>query len=590
MLDTKILKALQAAVGPDHVSDDPTVAVTYSWNTGAGGGISSERIAPIRPVAVALPGSTEEVQALVRACLAHGLHFRAHSTGNVTFGLVTQKDTIAVDLRRMDRIIELDVDNQMAIIEPYVTAGHLMVEGMKRGLTSHAVGAGWTHSPLASATSLMGIGIGGNHTGQNNRNLLAYEWVTPTGDIVRGGAAGNGAGWFAGEGPGPGFRGMIRGSIGATGGLGIFTKIGYKLHPWNGKRGLETTGQHPNFGMLLTETERVYQCVWQSWEDQVRASYELMATRAATYMIRIPADQYGWTLALSNRDYYDMRRTGTLPEIAREENRISWTLMAVSRSPAEAAWRDRTIRAIVEKTGGRFLVLDPTHEAAIARNVVTSCYLPRAQRGGITGTITSFGIADSYGLLPKAIARASEQMAPYKRKGGPFTEGDPEQFWIWPSEGRHVWAENIVPVDSADVNAMAAGLVHVVESFQANTADPIGNASFISGRDPSDMYGPRMENFQDWMRKIKLAFDPQWAADGDYIRQTPAGFTRYWAFLGKFLVTFPRLFRGLMVGGMKKFDEASDRAGQAADSHCYPKRAADIPGHSDVSTTNRGLL
>jgi glycolate oxidase len=552
MLDTIALRALETAVGKANVCDDPTVTASYSWNTGGGGGLPSERLAPIRPAAIAMPGSTEEVQAVVRACLDHGLHFRAHSTGNVTFGLVTQKDTVSVDLRRMDRIIEIDVDNQMAIIEPYVTAGHLIVEGLKHGLISHVVGAGWTHSPLASATSLMGIGIAGNHTGQNNRNLLAYEWVTPEAQIVRGGAAGCGAGWFAGEGPGPGFRGMIRGSVGATGALGIFTKIGYKLHPWNGKRGLEHTGRHPNWGMALSETERVYHCVWQSWDDHVAATYELLATKAATFIIRIPADQYGWTLALSNRDYYDMRRTGTLPEIAREENRISWSLMAVSGSSAEAAWRDRTIRAIVEQTGGRILTLDPHHEAMIARNITTSCYVPRAQRGGITGTITSYGIADSFGLLPKAVDRASRLMAPYKKKGGPFTEGDPEQFWIWPSEGRNVWAENIVPVDSVDVDAMAAGLVYVVQTFEANDADPTGHSSFATGREPAEMYGPQLGHINEWMRKIKQTFDPAWAADGDYIRPKPAGFTRFWPYARHFFIRWPGLLRYLLVKGMKK--------------------------------------
>ncbi|PWC80663.1 hypothetical protein TSH100_29095 [Azospirillum sp. TSH100] len=61
----------------------------------------------------------------------------------------------------------------------------------------------------------------------NARNLLSWEWVTPQGDIMCGGTAGSGCGWFANDGPGPGVRGVIRGFCVAAGRLGGFTRIGY---------------------------------------------------------------------------------------------------------------------------------------------------------------------------------------------------------------------------------------------------------------------------------------------------------------------------------------------------------------------------
>ena len=547
MLDTQALKDFQAAVGDAYVSDDPTIIVSYAWNVGSGGGRPSNRIAAIRPVAILLPSTTEEVQAIVKACLRNDLHYHAQSTGMLSFGVVKQERSVVIDLRRMNRIIKLDAANQMAVIEPYATVGDLMTAAMKVGLTSHSVGAGWTHSPLASATSLFGIGITGNHTGQNSRNLLAYEWVTPTGDIVRGGSAGSDCGWFAGEGPGPGFRGVIRGNCGAMGALGVFTKIGYKLHPWYGKPEMEHIGEQPNMGLKLSDQERIYQCVWSDWDNAVEATYELTASKAATFILRMPGDHHAWTLALSNREYYDQVRSGTLPEIARDENGISWTLMAVSATPAEAAWRDRTIRDIVSRSSGRILKLDPHHEAMIARNLVTSSFVARALRGGVAGSMTSFGVSDSISLMPKVIERGERLMRPYKKDGARFTKGSPEQFWSWTNESRSLWMENIIPINSADDNAVGDGFAYAMQAFDENEREPLGSSAFTVGPDASDMFGPKLGHVNKWMRKIKGALDPKWKADGDYINEKEQPVARLFPIMRHVLFRSRWLLSRLMV-------------------------------------------
>ena len=81
---------------------------------------------------------------------------------------------------------------------------------MKRGLDCHIVSAGPTHSPLASCTSIWGIGGKGLTESWNERNLFGVEWVLPTGDVVRLGSPGVGAGWFTADGPGPSLRGIMR--------------------------------------------------------------------------------------------------------------------------------------------------------------------------------------------------------------------------------------------------------------------------------------------------------------------------------------------------------------------------------------------
>lgn len=241
-IPTHVYADLAAIVGEENISDDPAFLASHDWHDLGGTPLVLQGKLP---GAVIMPGSTEEVAAVVKACNRHGLPFKAHSTGFGGASGVATAGSLAVDLRRMNRL-EIDAENRMAIIEPYVTAGELLAEAMRHNLMCHIIGAGPIHSPLASAAAFMGVGVPGNHTGNNARNLLSLEWVTPEGEIVRIGSSASEAGWFTGDGPGPGFRGMIRGITGTSGGLGIFTRIGYKLYPWAGPAKLEWTGQHPD--------------------------------------------------------------------------------------------------------------------------------------------------------------------------------------------------------------------------------------------------------------------------------------------------------------------------------------------------------
>ena len=156
---------------------------------------------------------------------------------------VGSEDTVQLDLRRMNRIIDIDEKNMIAIVEPYVSFIQVMGEAMKVGLACNVLGAGCQVSMLASYTSMHGNNVLAVSQGYSGRNLLGVEWVLPTGEIVRLGAPGSGCGWFTGDGPGPSLRGIMRGALGAQSGLGIFTRIGAHLHPWHGPAELEIQGQ-----------------------------------------------------------------------------------------------------------------------------------------------------------------------------------------------------------------------------------------------------------------------------------------------------------------------------------------------------------
>lgn len=81
MLEDAVYDALKKIVGEENISRDPGILDTYAFQWG----VELHNVQPgkkpsrfgQRPLAVVLPASTEEVQAIVRLCNEHDLKFKA---------------------------------------------------------------------------------------------------------------------------------------------------------------------------------------------------------------------------------------------------------------------------------------------------------------------------------------------------------------------------------------------------------------------------------------------------------------------------------------------------------------------------------
>ena len=143
-----IYKEFEDVLGPEYVSDDPIIGDSYRS----------------RMATVVLPGNTEEVQAVVRLCNKYKIPFKVGSTGLFIGPLET--DFVYFDMRRLNRVIEINEKHQYAVIEPYVISAQFQAELMKRGLNCGIKGAGSTCTGLA----LSGHGHMGMTTSTGDRN------------------------------------------------------------------------------------------------------------------------------------------------------------------------------------------------------------------------------------------------------------------------------------------------------------------------------------------------------------------------------------------------------------------------------------
>ena len=339
-LTRNVYQILENIAGPENISEEPVVLDTYSFQWLAETVTGSKFFT--RPEAVVLPGNTEEVQAIVRACNRYRVKYKALSTGWGPWNAPGSEGVVHVDLRRMNRILDIDEKNMYGVVEPYVIFTQLQVEAMKRGLTCHIIGAGANASPLASCTSMSGMGLSGISMSYNARNPLAVEWVLPTGDILRLGSLGSGAGWFCGDGPGPSLRGIMRGTHGAMGGLGIFTKCAVKLYPWPGPRQVQIEGISPGHVATVPENFRCYVLSFPSWDSFADAQYKIGEAEIGYVMGKqLAAGIVPLMAAGSSTEYANIRQSGMADELMKDFQH-SFQLVLAGHSSWEIEYQERT--------------------------------------------------------------------------------------------------------------------------------------------------------------------------------------------------------------------------------------------------------
>lgn len=185
--------------------------------------------APCAAAAV-LPASVAEIQALLRVARAARIPLWPVSCGrNLAYGGAAprQAGSVVLDLRRMNRILEVDETLAYALVEPGVT--YFDLYGYLR---THGIGL-WIDPPAVGWGSIVGNtlerGFGTTPYGDHAAMQCGMEVVLANGDVVRTGmgALADGVAWqLSKAGYGPAVDGLFMQS-----GLGVVTKLGIWLMP-----------------------------------------------------------------------------------------------------------------------------------------------------------------------------------------------------------------------------------------------------------------------------------------------------------------------------------------------------------------------
>src|SRR6188768_2327700 len=212
-LSAAVLAEISAVVGDRQVIKEPEQLRVYNCD-----GLTGWRA---MPELVCLPGSTAEVQGVVRICAREGLPFVARGAGTgLSGGALPVAEGIVISLARMNRILEVDLDSQRVRVEPGVT---------NLDVTRAVAADGFFYAPDPSSQQVCTIGgnvaenSGGAHClkyGFTVNHVTGAKVVLPDGELLSlGGKAIDGD-------DSPDLLGVV---IGSEGTLGIAVEVTLRI-------------------------------------------------------------------------------------------------------------------------------------------------------------------------------------------------------------------------------------------------------------------------------------------------------------------------------------------------------------------------
>ena len=529
-LSREVYGALEDVVGPDNISDDPALLDSYRYplsHTAIHIG-PYYRVYTPRGEAVMLPGSTEEVQAIVKLCNKYKIKFKASSTFWSAWGYPLEDNTIQLDMRRMDRILEIDEKNMFAVVEPHVIGATLQAEAMKVGLNTHLHGPGASCSCLASATSLGGLGPDTNYMGHHSENMLGAEWVMPDGDILRVGSVGSGLGWFCCDGPGPSLKGLVRGMVGMNGAMGVFTKCAIKLYPWPGPATLPVEGTVPAYKAALPDNFRVYTLgfpTWQAWADSCYLIWEAgigyVAHRQFNMFGRDLKGAMVKILSDPTKTLSDIEELLKDPEVQKmtEEMKRDYQIVLAGMTPRDIEWQDKALDKILGETGGWKVqaMLDPDlHNWALLYLIrLGHKNLNLVYGGGYDGCFGLPGAPDYATYGTPRVEEATAFKAEWEKKGNIVAAGgDCMMGGIGGmGGGGHTFWENFTHFDSHDAESVKGTHEYFEASSKYGRENGLGAMERMYAMSRRDDGYARTKEEQEKMLSASvqpLAYEYQW--------------------------------------------------------------------------------
>jgi glycolate oxidase len=503
----ELYRALEDVVGPENISEDP--AITYSYipvNQ------KMERVTGMPTAmfeAIVLPGDTKEVQAVVRLCNKFKTQYKASSTGWWYCDPISP-GCIKLDLRRMNHIIEINEMNMYAVVEPYVLYGQLHAELMRRGLNCNITGAGANCSalPLAAHANLGQLSISASY---GDKNLLAFEWVTPDGEIVRAGSSEALGEWFCGDGPGPSLRGIIRGDATPLAGLGVYTKAAQKIYHFPGPSVWPVKGVSPRYTSPLLPNMMMRYYYFPTVQMKEDAMIQVGESEIALILMG-----YNITMItgnISTNTIEDAELTKKYLDFV--NGRPGFLIAIVGNSDGDFEYKKQVLAQVIEEFEGESLDLveDPQNEGGYLWRYIrpTSSMREVKMRSRFSGSGMAGAVsqsADSFTLVHKFMRDLAPVKAELMKQGMVLKNDSLDPFVLQLVEHGHGGhGEYLLKAsDAPEAPKVLEKVGH--EIYQMAIDKCYGVPTSVFGDRLHDMFGPSASNYHLWLRKVKKALDP----------------------------------------------------------------------------------
>jgi glycolate dehydrogenase FAD-linked subunit len=210
-----IAARLGEIVGDGHVLSGDAIGEDYTHDET----LTAE---PTRPAHVVRPATAAEVAAILTLAAETGTPVTARGSGTGLSGSANPRaDGILVSFERMNKILEVDTENHVAVVQPGVTLAELEERTKEDGLF-YPVYPGELSASLGGNVGTNAGGMRAIKYGVTRHHVLGLEAVLPTGEVIRTG------GKFVKASTGYDLTQLI---VGSEGTLALVTEATLKLQP-----------------------------------------------------------------------------------------------------------------------------------------------------------------------------------------------------------------------------------------------------------------------------------------------------------------------------------------------------------------------
>lgn len=213
-IPSHVLVEISAITGADHLTTRSEDLHCYSYDGTA---------VPHLPEAVVFPDNTEQVSRIMQLASRYVFPVVPRGAGSgMTGGAVALRGGLVMAMSRMNKVIEVDRANQIAIVEPGVITGDLQRIVRRAGLFYPPDPASLKYCTIGGNAAECAGGPSAVKYGVTKDYIIGLEVVLPSGDIVTTGART--------EKSVTGYD-LTRLFIGSEGTLGIITRLVLRLLP-----------------------------------------------------------------------------------------------------------------------------------------------------------------------------------------------------------------------------------------------------------------------------------------------------------------------------------------------------------------------
>ena len=212
---SQVIDKLRELLSPERVVAGEDVGEDYTHD-------ECLTVAPRRPAAVVFPESTSEVADILRLADAERIPVTARGAGTGLSGsVIPDPSAIVVCFERMNRVLEVDTENHMAVVQPGVRLNELDEVLRPLGLV-YPVYPGEYSASLGGNVNTNAGGMRAVKYGVTRHQVLGLEAVLPGGEVLRSG------GKFVKSSTGYDLTQLV---IGSEGTLALVTEATLRLYP-----------------------------------------------------------------------------------------------------------------------------------------------------------------------------------------------------------------------------------------------------------------------------------------------------------------------------------------------------------------------